>query len=78
MIFVLRIWFLFRIFIYRWKHGKKCHYFCSWYELICDVDNENKNILIFGEGPTQWLDDMTLKAEAKFPINFTQPKKRFY
>ena len=45
--------------------------------LICDVDNKNKNILIFGEGPTQWLDDMTLTAEAKYPINFTQPKERF-
>ena len=22
-------------FFYRWKHGKKWHYFCSWYEPIC-------------------------------------------
>ena len=41
------------------------------------VDNKNKDIIILGEGPTQGLDDMTLTAEAKYPINFTQPKKRF-
>ena len=41
------------------------------------VDNKNKDILIFGEGPTQGLDDTQLTAEAKYPINFTQPRKRF-
>ena len=41
------------------------------------VDNKGKNILILGEGPTQGLDDTTLTAEAKYPINFTQPNKRF-
>ena len=35
------------------------------------IDDENK------EGPTQELDDATLTAEAKYPINFTQPRKRF-
>ena len=33
--------------------------------------------LIVGKGPTQWLDDTTLTAEAKYPISFTQPRKRF-
>ena len=42
------------------------------------VDNKNKNILILGEGPTQWLDDATLKSEARYLINFTQPNKDFY
>ena len=41
------------------------------------VDNKGKYILILGEGPTQALDNTTLKAEAKYPINFTQPNKRF-
>ena len=41
------------------------------------VDNKGKGILIFGEGPTQVLDDTTLTAETKYPINFTQPGKRF-
>ena len=41
------------------------------------IDNKNKDILILGEGPTQELDDNTLTAEAKYPINFTQPRKRF-
>ena len=40
-----------------------------------DIDNKGKNI--FGKGPTQGLDDTTLTAEAIYPINFTQPNKRF-
>ena len=35
------------------------------------------NILIFGEEPTQGLANTTLTAEAKYPINFTQPGKEF-
>ena len=41
------------------------------------IDHKNKNILIFSEGQTQGLDDTTLTAEAKYPINFTQSGKRF-
>ena len=41
------------------------------------IDNKSKNILILGEGQTQGLDDTTLTAEAIYPINFTQPSKRF-
>ena len=41
------------------------------------VDNMGKYILILGEGPRQGLDDTTLTAEAKYPINFTQSGKRF-
>ena len=41
------------------------------------VDNNGKDILTLGEGPTQGLDDMTLTAEAKHPINFTQSGKKF-
>ena len=41
------------------------------------IDNKNKDISILGEGPTQGLEDITLTAEAKYPINFTQPGKRF-
>ena len=40
------------------------------------VDNKGNDILILGEGPTQGLDDTTLTAEAKYPINFTQRNKR--
>ena len=39
-------------------------------------DNKGKDILILGEGPTQGLDNTTLTAEAKYPINFTQSNKR--
>ena len=41
------------------------------------VDNKRKDIFILGEGPTQELDDTTLAAEEKHPINFAQSGKRF-
>ena len=41
------------------------------------LDDENKNILILGEGPTQRLHDTTLTAKTKYLINVTQARKRF-
>ena len=41
------------------------------------IDNRNKYILIFGEGPTLRLVDTSLTSEAKYSINFTQSGKRF-
>ena len=41
------------------------------------VDNKGKDVLILGEGPTQGLDDTKSTAKAKYPINFTQSRKRF-
>ena len=41
------------------------------------IDNKREDMLIFGVGPTQGLDDTTLTAEAKYTINFTQSGKRF-
>ena len=41
------------------------------------VYSKEKDILILGKGPIQGLDDTTLTAEAKYPINFTQSRKRF-
>ena len=41
------------------------------------VDNKNKDILILGEEPTEGLDDTTLTAKSKYPINFTQSRKIF-
>ena len=45
--------------------------------LSVHIVNKNKDILILGKGPRPGLDDTTLPAEAKYPINFTQPNKRF-
>ena len=39
-------------------------------------DNKNRDILILGEKTTQGLDNTTLTAEVKYPINFTQPKEK--
>ena len=36
-----------------------------------------KDILILVEVPTQGLDDTTITAEAKYPINFTRSRRRF-
>ena len=41
------------------------------------IDNKNKGILIFGEGPTKGLDDTALTSETKYPIHFIQTRKRF-
>ena len=41
------------------------------------IDNKSKDILILCERPTQGIYDITLATEAKYPINFTQPRKRF-
>ena len=41
------------------------------------IDNKGKDILIFGEGPSQRLDGTTFPAEAKYHIDFTQSRKRF-
>ena len=41
------------------------------------IHYKNKDILILGKRTRDGLDDTTLTAEAKYPINFTQPRKRF-
>ena len=42
-----------------------------------NIDGRNKNILVFGKRPTQGLDNATITAEAKHPINFTESRYRF-
>ena len=42
------------------------------------VNNKGKDFLILGEIPTQGLYDITLTAEAKYPINFTLSGKYLY
>ena len=41
------------------------------------VDDKGKDMLILSEKPTQGLDDMTLTAKAKYPINFIKSGTRF-
>ena len=36
------------------------------------INDKDINILILDKGPTEGLDDTTLKAEAKYPISFTK------
>ena len=59
------------------SYGKNVIIFGADVSSTVHVDNKGKDILILGEGPTQGLDDTTLMAEAKYPINFTQSGKRF-
>lgn len=35
-----------------------------------------KDILIIGKDPTQGLNEITITAKAKYPINFTIPGRR--
>ena len=39
------------------------------------IENKDKDFLVLGEEPTQGVDDTTLTAEPKYPINFTQSGK---
>ena len=41
------------------------------------IDNENKDILILGKGPTQVLYDTTLTVEAEYSINFSRSQRKF-
>lgn len=41
------------------------------------VDNNKKYIFVPGEGPTKWLEDTVIIAEATYPISFTRSGKRF-
>ena len=40
------------------------------------IDNQKKNILVLGKGPTQGLEH-TLTAEKMYSINFTVTNKKF-
>ena len=68
------IGFSFRIFIYRWKHGKNDIILGPDLSSSVHIDYENKNILVLSEGRTQGLDDTKLTAEAIHATNFTQRK----
>ena len=45
--------------------------------LSVHIDNKEKDILILGKGPTQWLDHTTLSPEELYPSNFTRPDIKF-
>ena len=45
--------------------------------LVMLADSKGEDILIFGKGPTQGLDDTTLTAKAKYPIDLRQSGRRF-
>ena len=55
--------------------GKSVVIFGADMSLSKHIDHKKKNILILGKGPTQGLDDTTVPAKAKYPINFTQSGK---
>ena len=57
--------------------GKSVNIFGADMSSSVHIDNKGKGILSLDEGPTQGLDDITLTAEAKYLINFTQSGKRF-
>ena len=40
------------------------------------IDNNKKDILVLRKGPTQGLHDVTITAEAEYPINFSRSQKK--
>ena len=42
---------------------------------LVDIDNKKKDILIYGKGSTDGLEDTTLTAEKEYSINFTEQQK---
>ena len=71
------IWFSFRFLFTYGSYGKNVTIFGADMTSSMHLDNKGKDILILSEGPTKGLDDTTLPAEAKYPINFTQSEKRY-
>ena len=59
------------------SYGKKVAIFGADMSSSVHVGNKGKGILILAEGPIQGLDDTTLTAVAKYPINFSQSGKGF-
>ena len=41
------------------------------------IEKKNRDILILDKGSIQGLNNTTLTAEAKYPVNFTESGKRF-
>ena len=41
------------------------------------IDNKKKDTLIFGKGPTQGLDNITLKVEAQHSNTFSRSNRKF-
>ena len=62
---------MFPIFMSDGSCGLKCYYLSADMSSSVHFDNESKNILVLGEGPTPGLDDTSLSTETKYPIGFT-------
>ena len=60
------------------SYGKNIIIFGADMSSSIHVDNKRKDILTFGQKPTQRLDDTTLAAEANYPINLHNQEKDLY
>ena len=54
------------------RFGKNVIIFRAEMNSLVHIDNKKKDILIFGKGPTNCLDDTMLTAEKEYCINFTE------
>ena len=57
--------------------GKYVIFFRAGISSSVHIDNKRKDILIVSKTPTKGLDGTAFTAEALYPINFTQSRKRF-
>ena len=58
------------------KVGKIAMIFSADMSSSVHIDNNKKDILILGKGPTDALDDTNLTAEKEYSINFTEQQKK--
>ena len=57
--------------------GKYVIIFGVYMSSLVHIGNKKKDILILSIGPTQWIDDTVLAAEAQFSINFSTSNRKF-
>ena len=74
IIFILSMVFFIVRWWWAWSESKNIQC-CR--EVICAFDNRKKDILFLGKGPTKWLYDTKLPAEAEYSINFTEQGNTF-
>ena len=59
------------------EFGTNVDFFGVYNSSSVNAGNRIKDILVFGKGPADGLDDATIRTEAKYCINITKSRKTF-
>ena len=57
--------------------GKNVVIFRAENSSLVHIDNKKKDILVFGEGPTQWVDNTLVSGKAKHSTNILRSQRNF-